>query len=331
MGANVKRFDLKELRSYFPIISQRTLGGPKMKELEDLYAPLKSGSVEFGLQHIRIIRDEDKKYWRFLDWWKMPEISEADIVDFKHAFCGLRGFNEELVTKLFLLLKNIEIVSSILRFVSPENYAIFSTPVEDLLNIKGRTPVLKYMAYLSDLRELRDIYRFARITDVDMALWTLAKILNSTSLKKEHPYNEIYENYKREPNSVKRIMARNALEQIWGEKKYIHIADLFLQTDYVVAGILAGRELECQIKKKCEAKHIDISHINESGYEENVSLRKLVKELFDKEFISREEKRQIYSWWGIRSQLVHEESPPVGEAQVRRMIEEIIDFLRDEL
>ena len=324
-------FDLKELALYFPIISQRDLGGPKMKKIEDLFAPLKSGSIEFGLQHIRIIRDEDKKYWRFLDWWRMPEISEADIVDLKHAFCGLRGFNEDLVMKLFDLLKNIEIVSCILRFVSPEDYAIFSTPVEDLLNIKGRTPVQKYMAYLSDLRELKGLYRFTRIADVDMALWTLARILNSTSLKTEPPYDEIYENYRREPNTVKRIMARNALEQIWGEKKYIHIADLFLETDYVVAGILAGRELECQIKKKCEANHIDISHINGWNNEEYVSLKKLVRGLFDNGLISREEKRQIFSWWGIRSRLVHEESPRVGEAKVRWMIEGIIDFLRNGL
>ena len=123
-------------------------------------------------------------------------------------------------------------------------------------------------------------------------------------------------------------MARNALDQIWGERRYVHIADLFLQTDYAVAGILAGRELECYIRRICEEKRIPTKFINDSGYEQSVPIRHLTKQLFNRGVIYNDEKRSINRWWDIRCDLVHEESPLVEEAEVRSMVSGIIDFLR---
>lgn len=328
MATQNTAFDLKKYWAHFPIVSQRELGGPKMRELESIFAPLKAGSAEFGLSHIDIIKDEDSRYWRFLYWWKMPEISEADISDLKNAFYKIQAFDEALITRLFNLLKNIEIVSCLLRFISPEDYAIFSTPVEDLLNIKGRTPIIKYNAYLRDLNELKSHYQFTRIADVDMALWTLARILNSESLREKAPYKELYECYWREPNPVKRIMAKNALDQIWGERRYVHIADLFLQTDFIVAGILAGRELELHIKKMCQARNIPLTFINDSGKKENKPFRRMVRDLYCNEVIDADMKDQIYGWWEIRCDLVHEEAPPVEDWLVRRMVSEVIGFTK---
>jgi hypothetical protein len=321
-------FNLKKFWARFPVVSQRALGGPRMRELETLFAPLKTGSAEFSLDYISIIADEDARFWRFHDWWKMPEIREEEISDLKHAFRDLQAFNESLIARLFALLKNIEIVSCILRFVSPEDYSIFSTPVEDLLNIKGRTPVVKYISYLRNLEELGKIYQIRRAADVDMALWTLAHLLGSPELQKEPQYKELYESHVREPNAVKRVTARNALEQIWGERQYIHIADLFLETDFRVAGILAGRELELCVREMCAARKIPLKFIDPSGKRKNRDLRKLARDLFDRKLIDRESKDRIDDWWEIRCDLTHEEAPSVPEAQVRRMISGVVEFLR---
>jgi len=299
-----------------------------MQELEVLFVPLKTGSAEFNLDHIRTIADEDAKYWRFLDWWKMPEIKKDDIEGLKYAFHNLQEFDEDLITRLYSLLKNIEIVSCIFRFVSPEDYSIFSTPVEDLLNIKGRTPVLKYLSYLRDLKELRKIYHFERAADVDMALWTLAHLLNSAKLLRESPYKKLYESYIREPNAIKHLMARNALEQIWGEKKYIHIADLILQTDFILAGILAGRELELHVKDMCNRAGIPLTFISDAGESKRKDLRRLARDLFNSGRISAETKARIYDWWSLRCNLTHDKAISVGEDRVRRMVEGVIDFMR---
>lgn len=330
MGAKLapqnSAFDLKKYWSHFPMVSQRELGGPKMRELESIFAPLKAGTVEFSLRHIDIIKDEDSRYWRFLDWWRMPEIDEADISDLKNAFSNVQPFNEGLITKLFNLLKNIEIVSCLFRFISPEDYAIFSTPVEDLLNIKGRTPVIKYLGYLRDLDELKSRYQFSRIADVDMALWTLARIINSATLKEKEPYRSLYECYWREPNPVKRIMARNALDQIWGSNEIVHIADLFLQTDLVVAGFLAGRALELHVKKMCQAHNISLTSINRYGNREPKPFSIMVKDLYNRGAIDADWKDRIYGWWEVRCDLVHEEAPLVEDWLVCRMVSEVIDF-----
>jgi hypothetical protein len=321
-------FNLRKFWARFPIVSQRALGGPRMQELEALFAPLKTGSAEFNLDYIHIVADEDARLWRFHDWWKMPEIREEEISDLKHAFRDLHAFNESLIARLFALLKNIEIVSCILRFVSPENYSIFSTPVEDLLNIKGRAPVAKYISYLRNLEELGKIYQIRRAADVDMALWTLAHILGSPELQKEPQYKELYESYMREPNAVKRIMAGNALEQVWGERQYIHIADLFLKTDFSVAGILAGRELELHVKKLCKARKIPLTFIDPSGRKKNRGLRTLARDLLENGVIDKETQRRVIDWWQVRCDLTHEEAPSVPEAQVRRMISGVVEFLR---
>lgn len=328
MDRQSEAFNLKHYWAYFPLISQRELGGPKMRELEAIFAPLKAGAAEFSMRYIDIIKDEDSRYWRFLDWWRMPDISEEDINDLKTSFCGVKPFDEGLVMRLFDLLKNIEIVSCLFRFISPEDYAIFSTPVEDLLNIKGATPIIKYMSYLRDLNELKKHYQFVRIADVDMALWTLHRILNSSTLKENEPYKSLYETYQREPNLVKRIMARNALDQIWGDRRCAHIADLFLQTDTIVAGFLAGRALELHIKKMCQERRIPIKFSNQSGKKENLPFRRMVSELLLNGAIDAEMKRGINDWWDTRCNLVHEEAPRVEDSRVRRMVKEVIAFMR---
>lgn len=259
----------------------------------------------------------------------MPEIREEEISNLRHAFHDLHACDESLIEHLFALLKSIEIVSCILRFVSPEDYSIFSTPVEDLLNIKERTPVAKYISYLKNLKELGKIYQIPKTADVDIALWTLAYLLGSPELQNNPQYKELYESYMREPNAVKRIMARNALEQIWGERRYVHIADLFLETDFKVAGILAGRELEVQVKKMCEARNIPLTFIDPfSGREKNRDLRKLAQELLNVGLIDRKTKSQINDWWNVRCNLTHEEAPSIPEAEVRRTLSGVLEFLK---
>ncbi|GAH54918.1 unnamed protein product, partial [marine sediment metagenome] len=234
----IEKFNLKAVFKYFPSISEVYLGKPKMKELEDIFKPLKDREEAFSLEHLKILIDEENRYWKFLDWWKMPGVKEKELEDLKYIFNKLKKNDELVIGKLYAVLKNIEIVSCILRFVDSNNYGILSSPVECLLYVKGIDPEEKYLLYLENLDELKKEYQFARIADVDMALWTLARILNSSSLKDVPKYKKIYELYKNKPNAVKRIMARNALEHIWEEKSYLQISYLFLETDYVIAGLI---------------------------------------------------------------------------------------------
>ena len=243
--------------------------------------------------------------------------------DLKYIFEDLQQKDELVIKKLFHLLKNIEIVSCILRFVDPNNYGILSSPVECLLYIKGKDPTEKYLLYLENLDELKKEYQFIRIADVDMALWTIARILNSSSLKDVPKYKKIYEFYKNKPNPVKRIMARNALENIWEEKSYLHISYLFLETDYVIAGLIIGRQLEHFVKKLCKRNNIPLEELDINGNEKKVSIKKLTKELAKCGYIIREDMFSIYSWWDTRCDLAHEFKMKSTYNEVERMIEGI--------
>jgi hypothetical protein len=204
---------------------------------------------------------------------------------------------------------------------------ILSSPVECLLYVKGKEPIKKYLLYLENLDELKNEYQFTRIADVDMALWTLARILYSSSLKDVPKYKKIYDLYRNKPNALKRIMARNALEHIWEEKSYVHISDLFLETDYVIAGLIIGRQLEHFIKKLCKQNDISLEELDIKRNEKKVSIKKLANELAKGGYITKEEKFSIYDWWDIRCDLAHEFKMKSTCNEVERMIEGINKFI----
>lgn len=323
----IEKFNLKTMLKYFPNISEVYLGKPKMKELEDIFKPLKDREEAFSLEHLKILIDEENRYWKFLYWWKMPGVKEKELEDLKYIFNKLKKNDGLVIGKLYDVLKNIEIVSCILRFVDPNNYGILSSPVECLLYVKGKEPEEKYLLYLENLDELKKEYQFTRIADVDMALWTLARILNSSSLKDVPKYKKIYELYKNKPNAVKRIMARNALEHIWEEKSYLQISYLFLETDHMIAGLIIGRQLERFVKKLCKRNDIPLVERDINGNEKKVSIKKLAYELADGGHITKEEKFSIHNWWEIRCDLAHEFKMKSTYNEVERMIEGINIFI----
>ncbi len=301
---DIAKFDLRTPLSIFPAVSKEALGGPKMEELEAAFRPLSQGKEEFSIKHLIILKDEERKYWSFLDWWKMPELCERDISGVKLLFHLPRPKREELINGLFNLLKNIEIVSCILRFVDPISFGIYSAPVENLLNVKGITPTEKYLNYLDNLAVLRIEYQLKRNADVDMALWTLARILNSSSLKNSNTkYKDIYDLYYKKVNAVKKIAARNALEQIYGEKDYLNIAGLFIETDHALAAIIAGREIEIHLKKMCKAENIDLMKPDKNGRLRFKYVSEMAQDLLS--VTGKEAKENICRWYNVRSDFVH--------------------------
>lgn len=228
----------------------------RLSEIESKLNQVRSGGERFSRKHLEILKDPEEQYWKFLTWWKIPDLNEAQYDLIGDSLAKLDPNKKAPVIKLYDMIKNIEIVSCILRFVDPVHYGILSPPVETLLGVKGDTSEQKYFNYLGNLKELQSEYGFTRIADVDMALWALACILNRSELRHIPKFKEYYEQYMSSVNPIKLLMAKNSLEQIWMEKGYLNIAELFLETDHKVAGILASRELERKIKETCMTRGI---------------------------------------------------------------------------
>ncbi len=298
-------FRLKPLRDLFPRISWHTLGSPNMAKLEEAFRPLAVGEEDFSVKHLETLKDEKHRYWNFLDWWRLPELNQSSLSNLRELLRLPRPPAIALVEGLFKELKNVEIVSCLLRFIDPVSFGILSPPVENLLNIRGNTPLEKYGNYLEALRELRDEYGFSRNCDVDMALWTLAHILNYNELRAVDPEcREVADSYSSKPSLIKRIAARNSLQQFFDDKDYLNIADMFIESDHTIAAFIGGREIERVLRKLCKKHKIKPTEICPDGIERNKRVSTMVNELHD--CLRPEERHNLKQWYRKRSDLVHD-------------------------
>lgn len=314
-----EKFDLKQLLDHFSDIGKKRWGQTlQLDVLEKVFLPVKNCKEELSPKHLEAIRDD----YAFEKWWKMPGIKEEDFSPLEGIFSKLEPHNKEIVGKLFDLVKNIEIVSCILRFIDPQNYGIMSPPVENILNVKGKHPIEKYMNYLKNLDELKEEYNFSRIADVDMALWALANILNYSHLRHYPTYYDIYEVYEQTANPVKKIMARNSLEQL-KEEKPLFKAELFLDSDYVMAGLVAGREADLFVKELSKNNGIKLLERTRRMDVRYLTVPELAEMFFTRKLITREEKENIKKWWKYRCDLVHEGKISITPENVKEMIEGI--------
>ncbi len=314
-----REFDLKQLLHHFSEISGMRWGITfQIDKLEKVFSPVKSGKEELSLKHIIAVRDD----YAFMNWWKMPEISEEDLVPLRGVFVHLSPKDVAVIGRLFDLLKNIEIVSCVLRFVDPYNYGILSPPVENILSVKGKNQIERYINYLNHLEELKEEYGFEKIAEVDMALWALSNIINYSYLRHHPEFSKIYEDYEQTTNLVKKIMAKNSLEGI-KEEKPLYKSELFLDSDHIVAGLIAGRELGLFIKELCTQHGIKLVERTLKKDVRYLSTPELSDKLEEVKLVSKEEKNDIREWWRIRCCLIHEEEKSVSRDEIERMIEGI--------
>lgn len=317
-------FNLKKLLGHFSDIGEMVYGKIlDLDLLEKRMQDVRDGKEDFSLKHLRAINED----YAFIKWWKMPEISEQEVIQLRELFKFIDLKNQALVEKVYAILKHIEIVSCVLRFIKPQYYAIFSPPVENLINIRGINPVEKYLNYIGCLEKIGIHYEIVEIARVDMALWALANIINFDFLRKIAVYREIYDDYIESPNFIKKINAQNSLRQIWQESPlYIDLAALFYDTDFVLAGIIASKELEYSIKELCKDSGIKFkeSTIHGSHW---FSIPELVEKLrLSKEITRDEENIVIERWWDLRNALMHKPKANVIKEEVSQMIDWIIKF-----
>lgn len=211
---------LSECLTLFPEISCAAMG--KRQNLGELERKLKHVKVRDCLEtkDLEIIRDSED--WEYRLFW--PDLRFE--VSRKGSIEGCFGFSsEKLIKTLYKEFKNIEVVSVILRFVDPDNYAILSPPVEKLLGLLPESDHIRYyLTFLSELHCIHEQFReLKKIAEVDMALWSLSHILNNRgkeefweklSIDVRDRIERIYSNYNKSIFFLKRKL-RKALFQAY--------------------------------------------------------------------------------------------------------------------
>jgi len=314
-------FELKDLLKYFVTVRKKTGRTILLtKKLEGKFKKIRKGEEELTKKHLKLLSSDSS----FSTWWKMPKVTNKDLSKLKGKFIDLEPQCKETIENLLDIIKNIEIVSCVLRFIDPKNYAILSAPVVNLLNIRGKNPVDKYLYYLKDLSELMAEYKFRQIAEVDIALWILTNIINYEKLRDNPEFNLIYKNYSQATNPVKKIMTRNSLLKIKDETP-LYKADLLLESDPRLAGILACVEMEKIIDDLCIHNYIGL-YTRKNYRKEWISMPKKIDELRNKNVIENKEKEDLKDWWNIRCNLVHGKESKKEIVEIPTVIKGIINL-----
>ena len=208
----------------------------------------------------------------------------------------------ELIEKLYGVFRQIEPVSVVMRFISPERFGIMSSPVATLLGVRPKRKATSTYkeAYAESLRELRDSRSFTRAADVEMALWALqVGVLDQRLPEQSEPLKQAYD----KDVQLRRLTTRNLTKQLFAETGELDVADALLDSDTALAGKIAGIEFEQLVSKR-------VLGAGGKGVERPVSLPcclgkdQTLRQLIDA-FTPRDMREQLHHAREIRNRAVH--------------------------
>ena len=233
-------FDLKECLQCSDEAFLKKFGRVSdIRKLENKFSGLKGS--EKGLTYKKIKELKKRKYWDFSNFWMIPSwlMCWGKLKATKGLFKLLPDTDNERNAAIILydIFKNIEVVSVILRLVDPENYGIISPPVRCALGLKAKDNYVdEYLDYISVLRMYAKEYKFERVADADIALWTLVE----KCLRTESPKCENFQKYQEKMVEI--------------EEEYIRKSQLFHKMEEEILGLA---------KEELAAKQAELDKIKE--------------------------------------------------------------------
>ncbi len=190
-------------------------------------------------------------FWDGAEFWRWPsrEDVEADLRNGTWDFWNLPKNEVSLLERLITLFRFIEPVSVILRFVVPQDYGIFSAPVNKVLEVRqGNSLVETYRNYLADLRTLRDKKGFQSAAEADMALWVLQfGVLDGRLPDPER--TELLEAFEADAD-VRTIRVKNLSDRLFRDFTRVELAEALRYENRTLAAQLAGIEFEAMVRKR---------------------------------------------------------------------------------
>lgn len=233
----------------------------------------------------------------------------------KRIYLGLTGTDPKvLVQSLLSLFHNIGTASLLLRFVHPQQFGIFSTPVINLLLVTRPATIDLYLAYCDELVRWRDHFKMASAAQTETALWAFAEYTKladgdagATSAIRAFD-NDMWIQRERVAQVIRPFFRRYGL---------LHLARVLLDEDCVLSGKIAAEEYERLLN--CASLHLRKRPLTFQKGAAPV----LVQELADKGSIRVEDKIDLDCVWKTRNKVVH----PLGSRPEREEVEVMIDYI----
>lgn len=237
-----------------------------IRQIEDATAEIRENRQ---LTYEDIERILDRNVWNadMFGYWPRRQDIESILKSKIWSFKELPGRQDEVITDMYSVFRQIEPISVILRFVMPEEYGIISAPVEKVLGInyfgsnEMRPEYLhleKYRTYLCDLRSLRKERDFDRVADVDMALWVLQMGVLEGRFKDREDHEILRKDFRKD-YKLRAIQAKNLTKHLFRPDTMhrLDLAEALLSSDLQFSGQIAGIEFERSIKIKTKANPKD--------------------------------------------------------------------------
>ncbi len=305
-------FDLKYYLDKFPEVCRQKFGRTySFRALEKKFEPLCTGNRWLAAKDVLNIFDPTAT--PFGRYWPRPNEKELDNV-LKKARLVLGPPPTDprpLVRRALDVLQSAGIVSLVLRFVHPDRFGVFSTPIMNLLQVHRPRTIDLYLAYCDELRAWKEHFRLESVAETESALWAYHEMAagdlsegSSTPLE----FSTDVWIQRRRVAQVLRPFLRN-----YGP---LELARILVEEEPKLAGKIAGEEYERLLRVAAR----------ELCGGMNLNVRGAIEILFDRMAadgnISIEDKAQLDKAWRVRNAAVHAGRPPDPE-QVENMIDTI--------
>lgn len=249
----------------------------------------------------------------FAHYWQTPDAKELDsrLRDLRLYLSPVPADPAQLVLALLRVFHNIGIASIVLRFVHPDRFGIFSTPVMNLLQVQRPRTVELYLAYCEELREWRQHFRMESVAATEMALWAFQSLASVDE--------EQHANAQRQFDAevwIQRRRAGQVLRPFLQRYGPLELARILVDEDAKLAGKIAGEEYERLLN--CAARKFYHRELQDK----KGSAETLIDELAQDGHIELHHKTALNEVWRIRNKAVHFRDSPSAE-EVEKLIDQI--------
>jgi hypothetical protein len=307
-------FDLKLYLDRFPEVCKQKFGRSyAFRALEKKFEPLCTGNRWLAAKDVLNIFDPTAT--PFARYWPKPNEKELDQI-LKKARLVLGPpppDPRELVRRALEVLHSIGIVSLVLRFVHPDRFGVFSTPIMNLLQVHRPRTIELYVAYCDELRAWKEHFRLESVAVTETALWTYHALVSNETRESES--SNAHGGFDADVWIQRRRVAQ-VLRPFLRNYGPLELARILVEEEPKLAGKIAGEEYERLLRVAAR----------ELGGGMNLNVRGAIEILFDRleedGYISLEDKTQLDKAWRIRNAAVHSGRPPDPE-QVDNMIDTI--------
>ena len=304
-------FDLREYLNRFPDVCRTKFGRAfNFRALEKDFEQLRAGKRWLVARDV--IKLFDATRTPFGQYWTEPRERELDAtLKQVHFYMAPAPSDRELIERLLGVVHNIGIVSLVLRFVHPDRFGVFSTPVVNLLQIHRPSTVELFMAYCDELREWQKHFKLESVADTSTALWTFHELTKG-------PNNAPESDAAREAFDadvwIQRRRVGQALRPFFKKYGPLELARILVEEHPKLAGKVAGEEYERRLRDIARRLGLRL------GVKGSTEI--LFDRLEQNGYITLEQKTLLRRIWVTRNKSVHPVAT-LSHEEVENMIDTI--------